>query len=513
MQFVLLGPRLLLAARHVQVVVEQLPAKVFNRSASGRNPPGIDVDQVRPALCQFGPGRYLDHRRHRQTIRRAAPGGEHMQVHPRRQLQRPADKITGRGRAEDQPFALEALARAEHAIDRTATGFDDRAQGLFDNVRQPALLVARRGVGAAVRLTLGQVTVVPVHFPHQFLSNLLSFRAGGQQINRVAHLGNFGKHHRRASAQQQIRGITQRRVGGDAGKRIAAAALHAQDQLGRRHSFPATLIELLQTGLGQRHDLLDHLSETVTRILQAVQPRLAQIHRAVALVHHLPGLQFLAAQADDQGFATQVRVARQIAYGADRDVRVSGSDRHPAAVAVGERHHVIDVRVLGQQFILDALDRMVEHAGHALDGRRNPENIARANGTVGVAIPLEGVTVQRCLGRRYFGGQRQAVQRWRGGHAQLIFLDPAAARDRLQRIANGLAVTNHLAAFGNVLEGDFMALRHEVHRHQAIWKLGTGRYALVVDHDHDVVPLVQADVARRVGMFNQLHDAAPQECA
>ena len=100
-----------------------------------------------------------------------------MQVHPRRQLQGAADKITGRCGAKDQALFLEALARAKHAVDGTAAGFDDGAQRLLDNIRQPALLVTRRGIGAAVCLALGQVTVIPVHFPDQLAGNVRVLRA------------------------------------------------------------------------------------------------------------------------------------------------------------------------------------------------------------------------------------------------------------------------------------------------------------------------------------------------
>jgi len=65
-----------------------------------------------------------------------------------------------------------------------------------------------------------------------------------------------------------------------------------------------------------------------------------------------------------------------------------------------------------------------------------------------------------------------------------------------------------LAAHGG--RGDVIVVGARLHDRQGF---GAGRHALVIDHDHHVVPLVQADVARRVGMFNQLHDAAPQECA
>ncbi len=46
MQLVFFSPRLLLAAGHIQVVVEQLPAQFLDGRASGGSPPGVDVDQV-----------------------------------------------------------------------------------------------------------------------------------------------------------------------------------------------------------------------------------------------------------------------------------------------------------------------------------------------------------------------------------------------------------------------------------------------------------------------------------
>ncbi|MNY63835.1 hypothetical protein D3C86_2008540 [compost metagenome] len=82
-------------------------------------------------------------------------------------------------------------------------------------------------------------------------------------------------------------------------------------------------------------------------ILQAIQPGLAEVHGAVVFVHDLAGLQLLAAQADHQGFATQVGVARQVAHRANRDIGIAGGDGHATAVAVGQGHDIVDVGVLG----------------------------------------------------------------------------------------------------------------------------------------------------------------------
>src|SRR5450830_1091383 len=53
MQLVLLGPGLLLPTGHIQVEVKQLPTQLLNGRAPGGNAPGVNIDQVRPALRQL----------------------------------------------------------------------------------------------------------------------------------------------------------------------------------------------------------------------------------------------------------------------------------------------------------------------------------------------------------------------------------------------------------------------------------------------------------------------------
>lgn len=83
------GAGLLVTAGHVQIELEDVPAQLLQGHAPGDDLPGVDVDQIRPALGQLRACGHLDHRHHGQAIRRAAAGGEDMQVHARRQLQVP----------------------------------------------------------------------------------------------------------------------------------------------------------------------------------------------------------------------------------------------------------------------------------------------------------------------------------------------------------------------------------------------------------------------------------------
>ena len=132
-----------------------------------------------PAPCQVAARGNLDHRNLGQAIRRAAPGGEDVQVDAGRQLQRAANEVAGRRGGVDQPFLTNFFARRQYAVDGIAAGFDDGAHGFLDDVGQTALLVARRGVGAAIHAALLQVLVVPGHFADHGLRDFGRRSAGG----------------------------------------------------------------------------------------------------------------------------------------------------------------------------------------------------------------------------------------------------------------------------------------------------------------------------------------------
>src|SRR6185369_2549516 len=154
LQLPLLRPRLLPAAGDVEHQPEQLPADVLDRRFAVGDAAGVDVHQVVPAAREIGPRRDLDHRHLGEAVRRAAPGREDVQVHARGELQRAADEVARRRRRVDEA-AIDAavaqpLAGRKHPADRRAAALDDRAHRLLDDVRQAALLVARRRVGAAV---------------------------------------------------------------------------------------------------------------------------------------------------------------------------------------------------------------------------------------------------------------------------------------------------------------------------------------------------------------------------
>nr|GEU28088.1 hypothetical protein [Tanacetum cinerariifolium] len=490
------------AAGHVQHQLEHLPAHVRDGGVAAGDTAGVDVHQVVPALGQIVAGGDLDHRDFGQAVRGTAARGEDVHIHPRSQLQCTANEIAGGRGGVDQTLLFELFARTDHAVDCTAARLDDRAHGFLDDVRQTALLVTGRGVGAAVDAAVIEVAVVPRHLADHGGRHFRRFGARGQLVDTVAHLGRFGEHHGGAGAHQQVGGKAHGRIGGHAGKRVAAAALHANHQLGRRHRFALARVQALEVDVGLAHDRIDHRHEAhVLAVLQAHQRRIGAafvLDRDRALGEQARGLQLLATEADHHGLAAEVGVERDVAHGADRDLGARRIDRHAATIGVLEADHVVDVGVLGQQFLLDAVHGKFHHARYALHGGGDAQDVAGAHAAVRIAEALERVAFERFgLGQRA-GGNRQALEAQRAGHDHIAFVEPAARRQVLAGKADGDVVAHDFLALGEVAQRDLVALRDGFEQGQAVLEHGAGRQAAVVDHDGDVVVVMHGDIARRI---------------
>ena len=188
--------------------------------------------------------------------------------------------------------------------------------------------------------------------------------------------------------------MAQSGVGGHAGERIRAAALHADHEFRGRHGLTAAAVQAFQMGFRHGHQAVGHRAE-------ADQAFILHAHdvAATGLADQPVGLQLLATQADHHQLAAEIRMAREVLQGADGDRRIPRIDGHAAAIGVVQRHHVIDIGVFREQIPLDAADDHIERAGDALHGDADAEDVLRANRPVGVAVALEGIALQLRAGR------------------------------------------------------------------------------------------------------------------
>ncbi|MHC2165185.1 hypothetical protein ACVL5V_007606 [Bradyrhizobium ottawaense] len=166
-----------------------------------------------------------------------------------------------------------------------------------------------------------------------------------------------------------------------------------------------------------------------------------------------------------------------------------------AAIGMGQRHDVVDIRVLRQQLGADALDCIFHRALDALHGRGDAEDVLGADRAVRIAIALERKAFERRQRRGDCGGDLELVEVGGIRHANACLVDPFAGQDRRQRVADDLAVADDRLILRDVDQRRLVPLRHEGAQCQAAGKAGAGGKPEIIDHDRDIVALVELDVA------------------
>ena len=200
-----------------------------------------------------------------------------MHIHGRKLL-RAADEVARRSGGENQSLSYDTLAMSRHRHDRAGAGLGDRAERLLHDVRESTALVPWRSVGAAVGRASREVIVIPLHLTNQRAGHVFIHGPRRQQMNRVADFRYFAEHHGCAGTHQEVGRKAGGRIAGDAGKRIATAALQADDQIRCGTGNALAIVQLLHPLLGRPHDRGDGFAEPAF-VLHADDVEIALPHR------------------------------------------------------------------------------------------------------------------------------------------------------------------------------------------------------------------------------------------
>ena len=212
--------------------------------------------------------------------------------------------------------------------------------------------------------------------------------AAGEQVLGAVDLGRLGQHGRAAVAHQHVDGRAERRVGGDAGVAVRAAALQGQRQLAGGDGLAPRLV-------GARQHLLDAGDAGLDGLLGAAGvldghgAEVVALDQAVLLLEPRD-LEHLAAEADDQR-GGQVGMAGIAPLRALQRLVALALGRQAAAGAVHEGDDAVDVGVLLEDAGAgDGLGHEAGDGGRAVHAGEDADVVARAGLAVGAAVALEG---------------------------------------------------------------------------------------------------------------------------
>ena len=436
-------------------------------------------------FLHLGAAAHLDDGGDIQPVGSAPAGHEHLQANAAGQLAGPADSVAGGGGGKDQAVFGGLFRRGKDLHDGRSAALGDGAHRLFHNVGKAAFFVARGGVGVPVDAAGGQIVVVPFHFGGQLVPHPGVDAAGGQHVHAIPHFGHLAEQHRCAAPHQHIGGIAGAGVGGDAAEGVRPAALHPDQQFAEGQFFPAAPVEPLQLAVGHVQDGLHH-GVVAGVILQGQDVFGGDV---LGGQHPVVG-QLFAPEAHHHDLAPKVGVPDQVAHRTDGQIRQRRVDGDPAAVGMGDGHHAVHVGVFRQQLFFDPLHRHFQHAGGALDGGDDPQQVAGAGGAhlVAVAQPGGAGGGGQFLRRLDAGAPGHIGQGRAFGQVEHMLVDPAAGGNICLGIAQHHPVADDLAAGGDVPQGDLVGLGDGVPGDEAALQFGTG--GQIVHRDGDVVMVV-----------------------
>src|SRR4051812_12303326 len=334
-----------LSGRGLEDEIENALAALLDALLAFEDGAAIDVHVLFHALVHGRVGRELDRRRRLAPEHAAATRGEADQIGAAGDLPGRGNGIVARRVHEDETLLGDGFGVAQHLDEIGGAGLRHRAERLLQNGGETAGLVARARIGVHLGAFARRVFVPPAHEIDQLLADFAADGAAREQMLGAISLRRLRQDHGAAVTYDEIAGRTQRRIGGNAGIAIRAAALQRHGQFADRNGLAPDLVGLREC-LAHEGDAGFH------RLAGAAD--LLDVHRAQAagellLLHQAADLVHLAAEAehDDVGEVHMPRIATERAA----EQRQGLVLRHAAAGLMGQRNHAVDIGEVGQRII------------------------------------------------------------------------------------------------------------------------------------------------------------------
>lgn len=208
-------------------------------------------------------------------------------------------------------------------------------------------------------------------------------------------------------------------------------------------------------------------------------------------LHQVAGRGVLATQADEQ-IAADVWMAGDAAERAGQNLVLEAAVLEPAAAAVFDGNHAVDVGEILELGFVEPLGDVLADRGGAVDRRNHRQVIPRPGFAARPAVTQKRPIRDRCRRRRNGGAAGVVLDEI--PLVQVMGMNVIAGIDALGRRANDLAVFVDLVSLGNRADGDLVAeLDGLVQRDRSAGDFQVVALFEVAGGDADVVIGVEVD--------------------
>jgi len=372
---------------HAYERFKDFPAHLFNGGDAIGNPAGVNVHVSAHAFIRVGVAGDFQDGNAGEADGAPAAGGEGDEIGAAGGQSSERNGVVAGRVHKDEAGSGDALRIIDDVFERAGAGFGDCAERFFEDIAKASFFVARRRIVVKAAAELAQVAFILLDAGEQFLSDLRVARAAQQEMLRAEDFGGFGEHGGSALFDKEVAAVAKRRVGGNAGKGVGAAAIQPEDYFGKR-DFDAFL-------RGSAFDVL--VNVPASRFYRA--QRSAGILKCKTLqsggraggpvgtaAQIMIDLVDFAPEAQDEGGRNVGMIEN--AFESALQLLGVGTHRLTAAFAVRESDDTINVR--GKLFGGEALRDQFGGVGSAVAGSDHGDVVARAGAAIGARIAEEG---------------------------------------------------------------------------------------------------------------------------
>ncbi|MNZ79319.1 hypothetical protein D3C78_979200 [compost metagenome] len=310
----------------------------------------------------------------------------------------------------------------------------------------------------------GGIIPPPVDTLQELLGHSRGDCALRQQMLGAVNLRRFGEDCGAAVADDEVGGITQGRVGGNAGITIRTTTFQRHLQLGEWLLGAAGGVDHWQHGL----DLGDRRINRLAGAAMLLDRHGAQPLTLFHLVMFEDGgdLVGFTAEADQQN-AAEIRMAGITLNGADQQAVTFRFCIQRTAAPMGQRHDAIDiVETIKAALLVEIIGDVTRYRGGTVHRSDDADIVSRSDATEAAVIPLERPALGFRQHALFFNIDTELMGVFGRHHGKIVQVNMPAGLDILCGDADHLSVFQHLVSGFDEFEGHLMSAPDQFERRQ-----------------------------------------------
>ncbi|CUX10688.1 hypothetical protein AGR7C_Cc10070 [Agrobacterium deltaense Zutra 3/1] len=310
----------------------------------------------------------------------------------------------------------------------------------------------------------GGIVAPPVDALQELLGDGRGDGALRKEVFSAVNLRRLREDRGAAVADDEVGGITQSRVGGNAGITIRTAAFQRHLQFGKRLLRAAGGVDHRQHGLDLGNCRIDRLAGAAVLLDRHGAQPLTLFH--LVMFENGRDLVGFTTEADQQN-AAEIRMAGVALNGADQQAVTFRFRIQRTAAAMGQRHDAIDiVETIKAALLVEIIRDVTRNRGGTVHRSDDADIVSCSDATEAAVITLESPAFGFRHHALFFDIDAELMRVFGRHHGEIVQVHVPAGLDILGGDTDDLSVFQHLIARFDELQGHLVPAPDQLERCQ-----------------------------------------------